>query len=237
MFDQVAEALQQALDAFIEDGTRCASRKCAFCCGAAGGIAAAAGIPGVIAPDLFDDISDAYEDADVGAMQVIVAELANRRVRGEEEHDGAGWSETRAAEFEAALGEALRSRDAGDGLRYSLMIGFAAGLMFRHQDPEYEPYGQIRDKIIRGYGTGSDELLTQALGTLGFATRITDPSSFASQAEARRSYEAMFERMRRVQNFGLRNARAGNPAVYAQRFLWINYRLAQQGEAAESEGP
>lgn len=236
MFDQVAEALQKALDAFTGDGTWCASRKCAFCCGAAGGIAAAAGIPGVNAPDLFDDISDAYEDADMGAMQVIVDELAERRIRGEEDHDGAGWGEMDAAEFEAALGEALRSRDAADGLRYSLMIGFVAGLMFRYQDPKNEPYGPVRYKIIRGYEEDSDELLAQARGTLGFATRFTDPASFAGQAEACRIYEAMFERMRRAQNFGLRKTRAGDQGVYAQRYLLVNYRLSRQG-AAESGDP
>ena len=231
----IAEALRKALSAGDGIELSVASRSYAFHCGEAGGLASAAGVPGVRAPELWDDISDAYETGDVRLLWDILDELESRRRRGEDHQAPCGPDEMEAPEFDAALGEALRSKNANDGLRYSLMIGFMAGLMFRHQDPEEEPYGPVRDKILRGYETGSDHLLGQAHGSIGFAVRMTDPASFASQAEARRIYQAMFQRMRRVQNFGLRSVRAGDPAIYAQRYLWINYRLSSQGDAAASE--
>ena len=230
MISVVIKVLGRALDALEGDGAASSPHSYAFHCGEAGGIAAACGAQGVSAEELCDDISDAYEDDDARAMRDILNELESRRQRGEPDHDCVECRETPAAEFDAALGEALRAMDAGDAVRYALMIGFTAGLMYQHQDPQDEPYGPVRDKIIRGYREGSDELLAQARGTLGFATRFTDPASFRSNAEARRIYETMFERMRRVQNFGLRKARAGDETVYAQRYLWINYRLSQQEE-------
>ena len=230
----IVEALRRALGARDRIELSVGSRGYAFHCGEAGGVASAAGVPGVRAPELWDDISDAYETGDVLLLWDIVDEVENRRQRGEDHQAPCRPDEMEAAEFDAVLGEALRSKNAEDGLRYSLMIGFAAGLMFRHQDPQEETYGPVRDQILKGYETGSDELLGQAHGTIGFATRITDPATFACHAEARRIYQAMFQRMRRAQNFGLRVARAGDQTVYAQRYLWINYRLSRQGEAAAS---
>ena len=50
--------------------------------------------------------------------------------------------------------------------------------MFRYDEPADGVEGTVRDKIIRGYQTGSDELLEQARGTLGFGARMSDPMSF-----------------------------------------------------------
>ena len=236
----IVEVLRKALAARGGTEPSTGSHTYTFHCGEAGGVAFAASVPGVRASELWDDISDACERGDEGLLRDIVAELEDRRLQGEEHQAPCGPDEMEAAEFDAtefdaALGEALRSRDAGDGLRYSLMIGFVAGLMFRYRDPEDELYGPVRDKIVRGYEEDCAELLGQAHGTIGFAVRMSDPASFASHAESRRIYREMFQRMRRVQNFGLRNARAGDQAVHAQRYLWINYRLSRQGVTPEAE--
>ncbi len=167
MISVVIEVLGRAMDALEGDYVASSPHSYTFHCGEAGGVAAACGTPGVSAEELCHDISDAYEDADVRSMRGILDELENRRRRGEPDHDHVEWRETEAAEFDAALGEALRARDAGDTMRYSLMIGFTACLMYRHQDPQDEPYGPVRDNIIRGYREGSDEPLAQARGRLG----------------------------------------------------------------------
>ena len=52
--------------------------KYAFCCGEAGGIAAAASIFGVKALELCDDISDALEDNDADLLGHIVEDLKER---------------------------------------------------------------------------------------------------------------------------------------------------------------
>ena len=96
--------------------------------------------------------------------------------------------------------------------------------------------GRFANKIIRGYQTGSDELLEQARGTLGFGARMTDPMGFMSKAEAARYYEERVRTMRWVQNFGLREKRSVDETVAIPNALSINYQLIQQaGEADETQ--
>ena len=163
MINLIVEATQKAVYAVTHDE----DLDFAFHWGEAGGIAAVAGVFGVKALEMCDDISDAYEDVDLDFMKYILREASERL-------------------------------DNGDPVRNALMIGFTAGLMFRYDDPADGVEGTVRDKIIRGYQTGSDELVEQDRGTLGFGARMTDPMGFMSKAEAARYYEERVRTMRWV---------------------------------------
>ena len=208
----------------------------AFHCGEAGGMAAATAAFGVRALELCDDISDAYEDIDLDFMRYILRETSERPGRDEADHARTRQTNLHALEFGAALQEAMRAKGEGDHSRYSLMIGFTTGLMFRYQDPGGGVQGAVRDKIMEGYHTDSDALLRQAHGTLGFGARMSDPMSFMGKEEAARYYEERVRIMRWVQNFGLRDARSTDEAVAIPNALSINYQLIQQaGEADETQ--
>ena len=235
MCSLIVEALQKAFDALDEDGSYARSRGYAFHCGEAGGLAAVARVAGVHALTLCDDISDAYEDGDTGLMRFLLDEVQSRPRNYDGRHDLDGNAEVNAPAFDHALQEALRSKEAGDSLRCSLMIGFVAGLMHRYQGPGYRPLGTVRDDILRGYETGCDALLGQAGETLGFATRITDPGPFMSTLEARQYYEELFRTLRWVRNFGLRRVRSRNDrGLMAQAYLLFNYRTTLGEEDVES---
>ena len=200
----------------------------AFHCGEAAGIAAAEAAFGVRALELRDDISDAYEDIDLDFMRYILRETSERPDRIEEDHARTRETNLHALEFGAALQEAMKAKGEGDQSRYSLMIGFTAGLMYRSQVPDGGVESTVLDKILEGYHTDSDDLLRQAHGTLGFGARMSDPMSFMGKEEAARYYEERVRIMRWVQNFGLRDARSTDEAVAIPNALSINYHLLQQ---------
>ena len=145
-----------------------------------------------------DDISAAYEDVDLDFMKYILREASERLDNGDEHYARTRDNMLHALEFGAALQEAIKAKDNGDPVRNALMIGFTAGLMFRYDDPADGVEGTVRDKIIRGYQTGSDELVEQDRGTLGFGARMTDPMGFMSKAEAPGYYEERVRTMRWV---------------------------------------
>ena len=228
----ITESMQKAFDALKEDGSSPHnSHGYAFHCGEAGGLAAVARVAGVHTSALCDDISDAYEDGDAELMRFLLDEVRSRPRNDDGRRGLHGNMELQAPAFDNALQEALNSKEAGDSLRCSLLIGFVVGLMYRYQGPGYRPLETVRDEIINGYETGCDELLHKAGGTLGSVTRFTDLGSFMSNPEARQHYEELFRLLRWVQNFGLRQARAKNQrGLMAQAYLLFNYRTTL-GEA------
>ena len=108
--------------------------KYAFCCGEAGGIAAAASIFGVKALELCDDISDALEDNDADFLHHILEDLKERTDVGAATNSGS-HSVGSLPVLAGALAEAVRSHNAGDRQRFALMSGFAVGLMFANPEP------------------------------------------------------------------------------------------------------
>lgn len=240
MIDLIVIALQEAFTLFEgdydEDDFELDGLNYAYHCGEAAGIAAAAGVFGVKALEMCDDISDAYEDLDIDLMRYILSEASERSDSNNEHYARTRDPEIFALEYGAALGEALRAKEEGDTERYALMIGFTVGLMFRHQDPDEGDSGpsEVRARIISGYETDSDELLQQAHGTLGFAARMSDPMGFIGKEAAAREYEEHVRTMRWIQNFGLREARATNEGAFIPNSLSINYQLTQQGSEEDS---
>ena len=168
----IAAALRLAFEALEQDNARFA-----FHCGEAGGMAAAAGVFGVKSLELCDDISDAYENSDWDFLGYILSELEDRpAARAEGPHArtrevGPSWDVSGAV-----LDDALRSLDGDDPLRYSLMIGFVSGLMFRDQGPTYgtadimsgisqysasdrpQSKGSVEERVAVAIGTGSAEI-------------------------------------------------------------------------------
>ena len=236
MIDLIAAALQYAFVVFEaddEDEFELDGLNYAYHCGEAAGIAAAAGIFGVKALEMCDDISDAYEDCDLDFMRYILREASERPDSGDEHYARTRESEIHALEFGAALQEAMRAQEEGDLERRSLMIGFTAGLMFRYQDADDGAVGAVRAKIISGYETDSNELLQEAQGTLAFGARMSDPMGLIGKEESARYYEERMRTMRWVQNFGLREARSTDEAVVAPNSLSINYQLLQQADGVD----
>ena len=232
MIDLIVAALMQALNALVHED----DAGYAFHCGEAGGMAAASAVFGVKALELCDDISDAYEDVDLDFLRYILRETSERPGRAGEDHARTRETSLNALEFQAALQEAMRAKAEGDRSRYSLMIGFTSGLMFRYQGPDGGVQGAVLDKIREGYHADSEELLRQAHGTLGFGTRMSEPMSFMGKAEAARYYEERVRTMRWVQNFGLREERSDDGTVAIPNALSINYQLIQQaGEDNETQ--
>ena len=236
MIDLIVTALQYAfivMEADDEDEFELDELNYAYHCGEAAGIAAAAGVFGVKALEMCDDISDAYEDCDLDFMRYILREASERPDSGNEHYARTRESEMHALEFEAALREAMRAKEEGDLERCSLMIGFAVGLMFRYQDPDDGAVGAVRATIISGYETDSNELLEEAQGTLAFGARMSDPMGLIGKEESARYYEERMRTMRWVQNFGLRGARSTDEAVTAPNSLSISYQLVQQAGGAD----
>ena len=236
MIDLIVTALQFAFieyEADDEDEFELDELNYAYHCGEAAGIAAAAGVFGVKALEMCDDISDAYENCDLDFMRYILREASERPDNGNEHYARTREAEIYALEFGAALREAMRAKEEDDLGRRSLMIGFAVGLMFRYEDPDDGAVGAVRAKVITGYETDSDELLQEAEATLAFGARMSDPMGLIGKEESARYYEERMRTMRWVQNFGLREARSTDEAVVAPNALSINYQLVQQGDGAD----
>ena len=111
-----------------------AERSGAFHLGSAGGLAFRGRLPGVESDALFEDISDAAEERDLGHVDRIRQAVA-ARLRSEEpldrdtsSEDGLDWA-VGFLQMLAALNEARRAWREGDRFRHSLMLGFLVGLL------------------------------------------------------------------------------------------------------------
>ena len=225
----LTSALSKALDAHdLQDDAAYS-----FHCGEAGGIAAAASVFGVRALEMCDDISGAYEDTDLAFMRYILHAVSQRPSAPEEHRPRTRDANLSGLEFGAALGEATKAKAEGDLSRYSLMIGFTAGLMFHNREPDSGRLGTVLAQIVDGYQTQSDELLQQARRALATGARMTDPMPFMNQDQATRYYDEHARTMRWLQNFGLRNARSQDVAVAVPLYLSINRQRVQQSGETE----
>ena len=128
----------------------------------------------------------------------------------------------------------MEAQKESDDLRYSLMIGFTIGLMFRCQDPDGDVESTVLAKILEGYRTDCYELLRQAHGTLGFVAQMRDQMSLMGKSEAARYYEERVRSLHWLRNFGLHDSRSRDHTIVIPNALLINFRLWQQeGESEE----
>ena len=109
---------------------------------------AAAGFFGAKALELCVDISDAWEYNDQDFRLFLLSRLVELSQRSDEtcgrtRASGGDW-EVR----EAALADAMRSRHQGDDMRYHLMVGFVADLMFNPR-PTTRPRRSRRQELAK----------------------------------------------------------------------------------------
>ena len=237
MLSLIIAELEEAL---ISEGTLYA-----YHTGKAGGVAAATGSLGMLTeeyddegddPDqpfhivheLCDDISYALEDNDSEHLEDVLIDLRARRDYGDESDDFAVVAHIGWAEYGAALNEAVKAREGGDGLRYALMMGFVSGLMFNNPGPYHPEHGTILDAIATAYETGSDESLKYAQARIAAGVRMSDPTPFMQDAQYDRYHAARLRMMRWLQNFGLGDARAGDEEVAIPNSMAINHAVRQQ---------
>ena len=233
MISLITAALQEAVAAIERDDLG----NYAFHAGKAGGVAAAVGAFGIKALLMCDDISDAYETGNSGLMAVILAEaterLDNPDTGARAMDSGAiGWPE-----YGAALNQAVEAKADGKVLRYALMMGFVSGLMFNNPGPSHPEHGTILDAIATAYETGSDESLKYAQARIAGGVRMSDPTPFMPDTQYDRYHEERLRMMRWLQNFGLRDARAGDQKVAIPGSMTINHGVRQQArEDGDGDG-
>lgn len=130
----------------------------------------------------FDEVVFSIQNLETNFFY-IVSELTKRLESGRETEpdksaSGIGWDE-----YGAALSEAIKAREAGDELRYALMMGLVSGLMFDNPGPTHPEYGTILDAIDTAYTTGSDDALKYAQARIAAGVRMTDPTPFMSEEQ------------------------------------------------------
>ena len=217
--------LKEATDA-LSSGDR---RTHALNTGQAAGLVLAADWSGLESMVAYDAISDAFENDDADALDELRRSLVDL-------YENSGIEESQIApshsgdrrypswdEYGSAISEAMEARNAGDGVRYALMIGLASGMLFSDPGPRYEN-GTVLDKITRGYDSDEMELLQEARGHVMFGVRMTAPVFGVSDEEV----EQQMTMMRRVQNFGLRIARSGDESVRVPVSTSINLSLLRE---------
>ena len=223
MISLIAAALQEAAAASERgDGDNYAHH------GRAGGVAAAAGVFGIKALSLCDDISNAYETGDAAFMAAILVEATERL---DNPDAGAAITEREAIswpEYGAALHQAVEAKSASDSRRYALMTGFTAGLMFNDPGPRDREHGSILDAVTAAYSANSDQALTYAQSRIASGVRMTDPTPFMPDDQYNRYYEERMRMMRWVQNFGLRQARTTDQKVAMPGSMSINHAARRQ---------
>lgn len=231
MFSQITAALQKAVAAFERDDIQ----GYAFHVGKAGGVATAIGAYGIRSLSMCDDISDAYETGDSGLIAAILAEVTERL---DNPDAGARIMDSRAIgwpEYGAALNQAVEAKAEGNRLRYALMTGFVAGLLFNNPGPGHPEHGTILEAVVAAYETDSDDSLQYAQGRIGAGVRMTDPTPFMSDEQYAQHREERLRMMRWLQNFGLRRARAADQGVAVPDSMTVNdaaRRLAREPEDA-----
>ena len=219
-------ALREASNALAEGD----SQRYALNMGKAVGFVLARDLPGIESDELFDNLSDAFENEDTGALDEIrqsVACLADGQAADGAEGclDESGDLRRYPAwdEYGSALNEAIEARNAGDSVRYSLMIGLVSGMMFEDPGPQYENV-TILSKVIRGYETDSPELLRESQRHISFGIRMTAPIGAVSDEEI----DIQLNMIQRVQNFGLRIERGGDESVRLPTSTIVNLGLLRQ---------
>lgn len=156
MYRELLKALDEArlwLDRSTAEGTdEHAAGSAAFHLGIAGGIAFSGRMPGIERLALFEEISDAAEERDLGRVDRV--RLATRaRLRSKSSSDQRASAEGSldwAAGFLqmlATLNEARRAWSEGDEFRRPLMLGFLAGLMHWEPGLRYKG-GSLRDAVV-----------------------------------------------------------------------------------------
>ena len=224
----------------------------AFHIGKAGGIAAATGAWVTLVeeedeecdPDypinvcyvLCDKISSAYAYNFLDEIDDILVELMGQ-ADDEGEYDDSAADRISWAEYGAALNEAVKARDGGDGLRYALTMGLVSGLMFNNPGPSHPEHGTILDAIAAAYETGSDESLKYAQARIAGGVRMSDPTPFMGKEQYDLYMEERLQTLRWVQNFGLRNARAGDESVAVPNSMAINHGVRQMSSQHSPENP
>lgn len=129
-----------------------AERSGAFHLGSAGGLAFSGLLPGIESDALFDDISDAAEERDLGQVDRIRRSVADR-LRSDpspnESADGENGLDWAAGFLQmlAALNEARTAWRERDRFRHSLMLGFLAGHLRGSWRREYR-LGPLSDAVV-----------------------------------------------------------------------------------------
>ena len=177
---EVADALENALAGLQDAENRCIGSGSGsgplnhvFRYGEAGGIAAAAGLFGIKALALCDDISDAWEDNDIELLPHIIEELKARTDVGAATNPDPPAA-TSLTVLATSLAEAVIARNAGDLERFALMSGLASGLMHANPNPWWAMSGaEMVDAVIAYYrfyayrgeleATGVDDLVNGVL--------------------------------------------------------------------------
>ena len=108
-----------------------------------------------------------------------------------------GWEE-----YRVAFNEAVQAKADGNELRFSLMIGFVSGLMFRDPGLQY-PEESILAAIAEGYQQNKAERLQWAQVRLAAAHRLSDPGPFMSKNAYDGYMKEKLQMMRWIQTFGL----------------------------------
>ena len=226
MINLITAALQKAVAAFERGDVE----GYAFHTGNAGGVAAAIGVYGIKSLSMCDDISDAYETSNSGLMSAILAEATERL---DNPDTGARVMDSGAIswpKYGAALNQAVESKAAGDELRFALMTGFVSGLLFNNPGPGHPEHGTILEAVTTAYETGSDDSLQYAQARIGAGVRHSDPTPFMPPEQYARYREERMRLMRWLQNFGLRQARAGDQRVAIPGSMAINDVARQQAQ-------
>ena len=100
--------------------------------------------------------------------------------------------------------------------------------MFSSPGPSHPEHGTILDAIATAYETGSDESLKYAQARIAGGVRMSDPTPFMPDTQYDRYHEERLRMMRWLQNFGLRDARAGDEKVAIPGSMQINHAVRQQ---------
>ena len=133
-------------------GKHAAERSGAFHLGRAGGVAFCGLLPGIEMDALFDDISDAAEERDLGHVGRIRLSVAARLRSDKPANEcpvGEGSLDWAAGFLQmlAALAEARRAWSERDRFRHSLMLGFLAGHLRAGWSRRYK-LGPLSDAVI-----------------------------------------------------------------------------------------
>ena len=248
MLNPIIDELNEVLDYLWEDD--CAY---AYHAGRAGGIALATGARGLgheamwadisyayewlnldagydenfddFDPDHFEDILEYIRHGETNFWYVIVTLQERQEELSKCDEPGAvriGWEE-----YWVALNEAIEANASGDGLRHSLMIGVASGLMIGNPGSQYSEES-ILGAIEEGYQESRMERLHWAQARLAAAHRLSDPSPFMGDEQYVEHMEKKLQMMRWVQNFGLYEARSEDGKVAMPYSMRINHALRQQ---------
>ena len=185
--------------------------------------------------DDFDEAVFAIQNMDAD-FYYILSELTKVSDNEAQYDDDAAYARIGWTEYGAALNEAVKAREGGDGLRYALMIGFVSGLMFRNPGSEYDGR-TILDAITEGYEIESNELLHCARQRIAGGVRMSDPTPFMGKEQYDLYMEERLQKLRWVQNFGLHNARAGDESMAVSNSMAINHGVRQMSSQHSPENP